>query len=68
MDDKESAHQIKETTGIIKLLPIEEEKRRRNLPRPGQRGVPMLDMARIQNQQNTHHDPAARIQKEQDDS
>lgn len=27
--------QIKETTGIIKLLPIEEEKRRRNLPRPG---------------------------------
>lgn len=37
--------QIKETTGIIKLLPIEEEKRRRNLPRPGQRGVPMLDMA-----------------------
>ena len=37
--------QIKETTGIVKLLPIEEEKRRRNLPRPGQRGVPMLDMA-----------------------
>lgn len=37
--------QIKETTGIIKLLPIKEEKRRRNLPRPGQRGVPMLDMA-----------------------
>lgn len=37
--------QIKETTGIIKMLPIEEEKRRRNLPKPGQRGVPMLDMA-----------------------
>lgn len=37
--------QIKETAGIVKLLPIEEEKRRRNLPRPGQRGVPMLDMA-----------------------
>lgn len=36
---------LTETTGIIKLLPIEEEKRRRNLPRPGQRGVPMLDMA-----------------------
>lgn len=30
---------------FVKLLPIEEEKRRRNLPRPGQRGVPMLDMA-----------------------
>lgn len=27
------------------MLPIEEEKRRRNLSRPGQRGVPMLDMA-----------------------
>lgn len=37
--------QIKETTGIIKLLPVEEEKRRRNLTRPGQRSVQMLDMA-----------------------
>lgn len=37
--------QIKETTGVIKLLPIEEEKRRRNLPKPSQRAVPMLDMA-----------------------
>lgn len=36
---------LKETTGIVKLLPIEEEKRRRSLPRPAQRGVPMLDMA-----------------------
>lgn len=37
--------EIKETTGIIKLLPIEEEKRRRTLQKPSQRGVPMLDMA-----------------------
>lgn len=37
--------ELKETTGIIKLLSIEEEKRRRNLPKKAQRGVPMLDMA-----------------------
>lgn len=36
---------IRETTGIIKILPVEEEKRRKNLPKPSQRGVPMLDMA-----------------------
>lgn len=37
--------ELKETTGIIKLIPVEEEKRRRNLPKKAQRGVPMLDMA-----------------------
>lgn len=37
--------ELKETTGIIKLLPIEEEKRRKTLEKPSQRGVPMLDMA-----------------------
>ena len=37
--------QVKKTTGIIKLLSVEEEKRRRNLPRPAQRAVPSLDMA-----------------------
>ena len=36
---------IRTTTGVMKLLPIEEEKRRKELPRPAQRGVPMLDMA-----------------------
>lgn len=55
--------QIKETTGIVKLLPIEEEKRRRNLPRPGAKGRTDAGHGRIQNQQNTHHDPASRIQK-----
>lgn len=43
--EKNQNLQIKKTTGIIKLLSIEEEKRRRDLPRPGQRGVAMLDMA-----------------------
>lgn len=42
---KEQQVELKETTGIMKLLPIEEEKRRRNLPKKAQRGVPMLDMA-----------------------
>lgn len=37
--------ELKETTGIIKLLSIEEEKGRRNLESASQRGVPMLDMA-----------------------
>lgn len=37
--------QIKETTGIIKVLSAEEEKKRRKMERPAQRGVPMLDMA-----------------------
>lgn len=36
---------IRATTGIMRLLPIEEEKRRKKLPKPSQRGVPMLDMA-----------------------
>lgn len=36
---------IRTTTGVMKLLPIEEEKRRKELPQPSQRGVPMLDMA-----------------------
>jgi len=36
---------IRTTTGVMKLLPVEEEKRRKELPRPAQRGVPMLDMA-----------------------
>jgi hypothetical protein len=36
---------IRTTTGVMKLLPIEEEKRRKELPRPAQRCVPMLDMA-----------------------
>lgn len=37
--------QLKETTGIIKPLSVEEEQRRRQLERPAQRSVPMLDMA-----------------------
>ena len=36
---------IKFTTGIGKLLTVEEEKRRRTLDRPAARGVPVLDMA-----------------------
>lgn len=36
---------IKYTTGIEKLLPIEEEKRRRELNSPAARGVPVVDMA-----------------------
>lgn len=43
--EKNQGLRIKKTTGIIKLLPIEEEQRRRQLPKPSQRGVPMLDMA-----------------------
>lgn len=42
---KQQQIELKETTGIVKLLSIEEEKRRRNLPKKAQRGVPMLDMA-----------------------
>ena len=42
---KEQKIELKETSGIVKLLSIEEEKRRRNLPKKAQRGVPMLDMA-----------------------
>ncbi len=36
---------IKYTTGIEKLLSVEEEKRRRTLEKPAARGVPVLDMA-----------------------
>lgn len=36
---------LKYTTGIVKLLSIEEEKSRRILDRPAARGVPVLDMA-----------------------
>lgn len=36
---------IKYTTGIEKLLPVEEEKRRRTLDKPAARGVPVMDMA-----------------------
>lgn len=42
---KEQKIELKETSGIVKLLSIEEEKHRRNLPKKAQRGVPMLDMA-----------------------
>jgi len=42
---KQQQIELKETTGIVKLLPIEEEKRRRSLQKKAQRGVPMLDMA-----------------------
>lgn len=42
---KQLGLEIKETTGIIKLLTVEEEQRRKVLPKPSQRGVPMLDMA-----------------------
>ena len=37
--------ELKTTSGISKILTIEEEKRRRSLPGKAQRGVPMLDMA-----------------------
>lgn len=43
--EKSQGLKIKETTGIIKLLSVEEEQRRRSLDTPGKRGVPMLDMA-----------------------
>lgn len=36
---------LKYTTGIVKLLSIEEEKSRRSEKRPATRGVPILDMA-----------------------
>ena len=36
---------LKTTTGIIKLLPIAEENRRKHLPKKAQRGVPSVDMA-----------------------
>lgn len=36
---------IRTTTGMMQLLTVEEEKRRKKLPKPSQRGVPMLDMA-----------------------
>ena len=36
---------VRVTTGVMKLLPVKEEKRRKELPRPASRGVPMLDMA-----------------------
>lgn len=36
---------IKTTTGTMKILTVAEEKRRKELPKPSQRGVPMLDMA-----------------------
>lgn len=42
---KQQQIELKETTGIVKLLSVEEEKRRRNLQKKAQRGVPMLDMA-----------------------
>lgn len=42
---KQQKIELKETTGIVKLLSVEEEKQRRNLPKKAQRGVPMLDMA-----------------------
>lgn len=43
--DRYMGIEVKTTTGILKILPIEEEKRRRGLPKKAQRGVPMLDMA-----------------------
>ena len=36
---------IRVTTGIIRLLSVEEEKRRKGLRKPSQRGVPSLDKA-----------------------
>lgn len=36
---------IRTTTGCVKMLSVEEEKRRKSLAKPSQRGVPMLDMA-----------------------
>lgn len=42
---KEMGIELKTTSGISKILTIEEEKRRRSLPGKAQRGVPMLDMA-----------------------
>lgn len=42
---KQQGLELKETTGIMKLLSVEEEQRRKILPKPSQRGVPMLDMA-----------------------
>ena len=35
---------IRTTTGIIEILSVEEERRRRKLPKPSQRGCPYLDM------------------------
>lgn len=43
---RENLHlSLKYTTGVEKLLTVEEEKRRRKLDRPAARGVPVLDMA-----------------------
>ena len=43
---RENLHlRLKYTTGIVKLMSIEEEKRRRLLDKPAARGVPILDMA-----------------------
>ena len=35
---------IRTTTGIVEILSVEEERRRRSLPKPSQRGCPCLDM------------------------
>lgn len=43
--EKNQGLELKETTGIIKLLSVEEEQRCRIMDTPGRRGVPMLDMA-----------------------
>lgn len=42
---KNQGLRLQETTGVVKILKVADEQRRKTLVTPSQRGVPMLDMA-----------------------